>query len=167
MHHSTSACRSVCGWLLSAEVRGFLKSPVFWWRNSKFSLDQQQFFVDWASVLVIHYLNSWNCRRVMSMTNPYHIHPRSKRTAFRPYKALFKPLGPLPKGTSRARKANTYQGHPDYIPKIYPPDISVPEIPANIPEENFVLSEPREVWEDQYEKLLNRYRKHRPMRLLR
>lgn len=54
------------------------------------------------------------------MTDPYHIHPRSKRTEFRPYKPLHKPLYPLAAGTSRARKAETYRGHPAHVPEELP-----------------------------------------------
>jgi hypothetical protein len=49
------------------------------------------------------------------MIDPFHIHPRSKRTAKSPYKPLFKPLVPVKAGTSKARKAGTYRGHPDHV----------------------------------------------------
>lgn len=51
----------------------------------------------------------------MTTTDPFHVHPRSKRTAKSPYKPLFKPLVPVKAGTSQARKANTYRGHPERI----------------------------------------------------
>lgn len=49
------------------------------------------------------------------MTDPFHIHPRSKRTAKSPYKPLFKPLVPVKAGASKARKAETYRSHPDHV----------------------------------------------------
>ena len=49
------------------------------------------------------------------MTDPFHIHLRSKRTAKSPYKPLFRPLEPLKAGTSKARKAETYRGHPNHV----------------------------------------------------
>ena len=54
------------------------------------------------------------------MTDPFHVHPRSKRTAKSPYKPLFKPIVPVKAGTSQARKANTYRGHPDRIIEKHP-----------------------------------------------
>lgn len=51
----------------------------------------------------------------MNSTDPFHVHPRSKRTEKSPYKPLFKPLVPVKAGTSKARKAETYRGHPDYV----------------------------------------------------
>ncbi len=54
------------------------------------------------------------------MTDPFHVHPRHKRTATSPYKPLFRPLVPVKAGTSKARKAETYRGHPDYIRKKLP-----------------------------------------------
>lgn len=49
------------------------------------------------------------------MTDPFHVHPRSKRAAKSPYKPLFKPLVPVKAGTSKARKAETYRGHPNHV----------------------------------------------------
>jgi hypothetical protein len=54
------------------------------------------------------------------MTDPFHVHPRSKRVALSPYKALFRPLVPVKAGTSKARKAATYRGHPDHVPAKLP-----------------------------------------------
>ena len=47
----------------------------------------------------------------MCKPDPYHIHPRHKRTAYRLYKPLFLPLTPLKAGTRRARKAETYRAN--------------------------------------------------------
>jgi len=55
------------------------------------------------------------------MIDPFHVHPRSKRgVARKPYKPLFRPIVPVKAGTSTARKAETYRGHPDHTPKKLP-----------------------------------------------
>jgi hypothetical protein len=48
--------------------------------------------------------------------HPNHVHPRHKRKAIpAPYRALHKPLVPVKAGASKARKAETYRGHPEWI----------------------------------------------------
>lgn len=47
----------------------------------------------------------------MCKPDPYHTHPRHKRTEFKEYKPLHRRLVPLKAGTSRARKAETYRAN--------------------------------------------------------
>jgi len=58
----------------------------------------------------------------MTNPDPRHIHPRSKRPwpQHMPHKPLFKPLVPMKPGTSRARPAITYRGHPDCVRRKLP-----------------------------------------------